>query len=716
MNAIKKITVWLVVSVMLITNICFSEAVVVYGEEEAILYDADTEEIFSSRTMQEVADKYSEAIYGIEEYDNEDNNTWYSEVPSFGGSYNAGMIKETTHEAMISMVNFYRWLIGVNDLEGNMESTPDLQACALVRNYDYNHVVKDEFKPADMPYDLWEYGANVEHTILANGFTPQGAVTGWMNEGYLIESDTWESIGHRATLTKMSLSQMAFGYSGNIAAGVGVKYRNDRTLPFTAFPTPGFMPSDLLNPLVSAWSIELNPDILYLDDTYDAVVTITNMRTGEQFVRTAYDETLILSYSCITFKQPEDYSEDGYKDSYKVELTGVYDYYTDEPAKLSYTVNFFNLDDCRQTIVTSVDTCMKYMIGPDMMNAAGLECIAAILPSEVSVLADNGQLFSAPVDSPWIVDEVNKCFVNSASVSNLPSRVSDPDGFMKEITIPFEEKTGMTAEYDTLDIVPSVVDAGGKVSIAAYRTSISTDTVYIYKLIDLPNGTQTCEKVFDSQDHPTGDSSVTEGFTIDSASAEDDGRYMSVYFNKSWLDERYPVSVYVSNAVSCLTVKGADTTTTESATTTSTTTTETTTTTTETTTSTTTTETTTTTTETTTSITTTETTTTTTETTTSTTTTETTTTTTETTTIPPMTTYTSAEMSCFMIGDIDVDGDVTLLDLVKFSKYNTEIVELNATQMKAADCTLDGIVDYNDLILLMRYLVGLVDEPFEIAS
>ena len=81
-----------------------------------------------------------------------------------------------------------------------------------------------------------------------------------------------------------------------------------------------------------------------------------------------------------------------------------------------------------------------------------------------------------------------------------------------------------------------------------------------------------------------------------------------------------------------------------------------------------------------------------------------------------MTTYTSAEMSCFMIGDIDVDGDVTLLDLVKFSKYNTEIVELNATQMKAADCTLDGIVDYNDLILLMRYLVGLVDEPFEIAS
>ncbi len=751
MATLKKFSAWLISAVMLLTNLCFSEIntagaysenISVYGQDDgAILYDADTEELFVSRTMQEIADEYSAALYAIESYDNSDNSTWYSSVPSFGGYYDPGMITTDTHEAMIAMTNFYRWLIGVQPVTGNMEDTPALQACALIRNYDFNHFVRDEYKPADMPDELWAYGAEVNHSILASGYTPQGSITGWMNEGYLIESDTWESIGHRATLTKMSLSQIAFGHCGNITAGVGVKYKNDRVLPFTSFPSPGYMPSDLLNPLLSAWSIELNPDVLYLDDTYDAQVTITNLNTGETFTRSADEETLILSFGCITFKQPDDFGENGYTDSYKVELTGIYDYDTDEPAKISYTVKFFSLNDCRQTAVTSVDTCMKYMIGPDMMNGIGLDIIAAILPDEVSVLADNGQLFTAPVNNEWIVDTANNCFVNSASVSNLPSRVSDPNGLLQYITIPFEEKTGMTAEYDTLDIVPSVVDAGGRVSIAAYRTSISTDTVHIFKLIDNPDGSQSSKLIFDSNDHPTGDSSVTEGFTIESASAEDNGRYMSVYFNKAWLEDRHLISVYVSNYVSQLTVNGAETTTTESTTTTTETTTESTTTTTETTTeSTTTTTQTTTESTTTTTQTTTESTTTTTETTTESTatttetttestatttetTTESTATTTETTTestatttettvsiYQPITSSNNTTVDDILLGDINLDGEVSILDIVKFSKYNTSIVNLNETQRHAADCNCDSKIDFNDLIILMRYVIRLTED------
>ena len=727
MITLKELTACLISAVMLITNLCFSgintayassENTAVYGQDGDILYDGDAEEVFTLRTMQEIADKYSDALYSIESYDNENYSTWYSSMPSVQGTYDAGMITADTHESMVAMTNFYRWLMGVEPVTGNMEKTADLQICALIRNFDFNHVVRDMFKPADMSDELWAYGAGVNHNILAKGYTPQGSITGWMNEGYLIESDTWESIGHRAAITKMNLSEISFGYCGDVTSGVSVKLKNKRVLPFTAFPVPGYMPSELINPLVSAWSIELNPNTLYLDDTYEAQVTITNLTTGEVFTRCADDETLILSSGCITFKQPDDFGENGYTGSYKVELTGIYDYDTDEPAKISYTTTFFSLGDCRKTNVTSVDSCMKYMIGPDMMNGIGLDIVASILPDEVSVLADNGQLFTAPVDNEWTVDTENNCFVNSASVSNLPSRVSDPNGLLQCITIPFEAKTGMTAEYDTLDIVPSVVDAGGRVNIAAYRTSISTDTVHIFKLIDNPDGSQSSELIFDSNDHLTGDGSVTEGFTIESASAEDNGSYMSVYFNNAWLNDRQLISVYVSNYVSRLTVNGGETTTTtESTTTTTETTTESTTTTTETST-----ESTTTTTETSTESTTTTTETSTESTTTTTdTSTESTTTTTETSTsIPSITTTTltsqttnsstDIDVNDILLGDINLDGVVSILDIIKFTKYSTSIVNFNETQRHAADCNCDNNINFDDLIILVRYITVLAAE------
>ena len=254
----------------------------------------------------------------------------------------------------------------------------------------------------------------------------------------------------------------------------------------------------------------------------------------------------------------------------------------------------------------------------------------------------------------------------------------------------------MTAEYDTLDIVPSVVDAGGRVNIAAYRTSISTDTVHIFKLIDNPDGSQSSELIFDSNDHLTGDGSVTEGFTIESASAEDNGSYMSVYFNNAWLNDRQLISVYVSNYVSRLTVNGGETTTTtESTTTTTDTSTESTTTTTETST---------------------ESTTTTTETST-----ESTTTTTETSTsIPSITTTaltsqttnssTDIDVDDVLLGDINLDGVVSILDIIKFTKYSTSIVNFNETQRHAADCNCDNNINFDDLIILVRYITVLAAE------
>lgn len=56
-------------------------------------------------------------------------------------------------------------------------------------------------------------------------------------------------------------------------------------------------------------------------------------------------------------------------------------------------------------------------------------------------------------------------------------------------------------------------------------------------------------------------------------------------------------------------------------------------------------------------------------------------------------------------GDTNCDGDINIIDLVKFKKYFSNIAESTF----ACDCDNDGDKDINDLILLRKYLLGLVE-------
>ena len=89
---------------------------------------------------------------------------------------------------MTAMTNFYRWLSGLNSLKNSSTHSDSLQVQALVRNFEFSHWVSDSSKPADMSDEMWNAGAPCRHNILARGYTPQGAITGWMNEGYSLRS------------------------------------------------------------------------------------------------------------------------------------------------------------------------------------------------------------------------------------------------------------------------------------------------------------------------------------------------------------------------------------------------------------------------------------------------------------------------------------------------------------------------------------------------
>ena len=58
-------------------------------------------------------------------------------------------------------------------------------------------------------------------------------------------------------------------------------------------------------------------------------------------------------------------------------------------------------------------------------------------------------------------------------------------------------------------------------------------------------------------------------------------------------------------------------------------------------------------------------------------------------------------------GDINEDGVISLADAVRLAKYLAGTVTLSDAALSSADCSLDGVVDEEDLTLLVQYLVRL---------
>ncbi len=521
------------------------------------VYDANLHPSFVDREMEDVAMEYSAALYGATTYNDKDRSSWYTVQPEVDSApYDAGMITEDTHNAMVNMTNFYRWLMGCSKITGDYSKTQSLQAGALVRNFSWNHVVLDSDKPADMDDELWQQGADCVHNVLADGYTPQGAIFGWMNEGYNLELETWGKIGHRAVLMNMHLTEISYGYCGDIAIGSCSDKRNKENMPeFTAYPAPGYMPMQLVNGPKCVWTVEFNNEWFSADDVDTVEATIENLNTHEKWVCNTADETLRSSYGCLMFVQPDDYDEDGcYHDSYQVTISGVWDERDQTEARLTYRVDFFDIDQYAESRVTLASACRKYSLSSEMMTDNGLEAVCATLPDTVKMMTDSGNVHDVAVAGEWTIDKENSRFVNSVNKQLIPSRITDPMGYLDEVYIYYSEKKGDYIEFDTLDIVPNKVNAGYTVKIEAYRRVYGLNQVEIFKMFRQEDGSYIAEEKFDAIDAGVNMDPDSIGYTIETAAPEDSGTYLSVYYDQGWIDDLYEAEVFVCNTMSTLEV------------------------------------------------------------------------------------------------------------------------------------------------------------------
>lgn len=513
-----------------------------FSSGDTIVYDADEMEPFKSRTLKEVADEYAKARYAGATYSNSDSSTWYQEPCSTSAPYAAGVLTQDTHTAMTAMTNFYRWLSGLNSLKNSSTHSDSLQVQALVRNFEFSHWVSDSSKPADMSDEMWNAGAPCRHNILARGYTPQGAITGWMNEGYSLRSQSWDTTGHRYALIEASLSDVQYGFSGGIAIGAGVASGNTSDLPFSAFPAPGYMPSRLVSPSSSAWSVRINKNTLKIADSTKVTAVITNLNTGNSYECTKENGKLRVSGVEIDMVQPSDYSGSRYTDSYRVQITGLQDAATGSEAQISYTTRFADITEEMPSYVTSVTAdAREYVIYKTMDNIESIKKVAAILPKQVWATAESGKKIRVSVKGEWEINEADKCFVNSADPSGLPENITDKNHLLDEVKVPYKISDDYYDSYNTLYISPQKVKEGKNIELEVYRTNISTDTSQIYKLTAKEDGTYSAVKKYDSSESPEFDKeasdasvySATHIYKKSGVTLDDAGEYISVYYSSS---------------------------------------------------------------------------------------------------------------------------------------------------------------------------------------
>ena len=517
--------------------------------------------IFGQRTKEEVVKEYSKGLNsGNDTYDPEKKSTYYSKPASIENPYDPGVLTNDTLAAMEGMTNFYRYLAGVESLQEKCTQNESLQYQALDRNFYFDHYISNSAKPEDMSDELWEKGYKCDHNIIAKGYTPSGAIYGWMNEGYNLKTKSWDTLGHRYALIAPQYSNIQFGYCGHVTIGKNCESKNPRqTEPFSAYPQAGYMPSNLVEAQKCAWSVQLNAQKVKISDISNVVVKVTNISTNKSYECTLKDGTARLassfpsSSSVLQFVQPSDATNGRYKDNYKVEITGLTDVATNEEASISYEIKFFDANELAESCVKRVKPTQfsKLVIYKSFDTTEKLKKAAAVLPDTVEIQTTSSYKMKVKVSGNWTLDEENSCYVNKVDKSSLPSNITDKQGILDRVTIPYEISEFSDDIYNTLK-VSGTQEESETIKMSVYRMRIGYYHSKIFRIQKNEDGTYKGLLKFDRYKSKEYDKAASAASTYRASDIynfgpleiSDSGEYVSIYYDDDHVD-----CVYLSTTI-----------------------------------------------------------------------------------------------------------------------------------------------------------------------
>ncbi len=526
--------------------------------DDSVIINGDSISIFSQRTKQSVSKKYAQAVTAGASYHNNKPETYYRVQASLTSPYHQGVLSNDTLARVQGLVDFYRWLTGVKPLTEKSTQNEELQYQTLDRNFEFCSFISNSSKPADMPQELWDKGFNSSFSLLMSGASPQDAMLSYINEGYYPSSEYWSSLSNRRTLLNARLSGIQFGYCGKVfAARCSYDYDAGSDLPFYAFPSPGYIPSDCIRPYSAAWSVDLDTSKLRIADTSKVVIKVTNTKTGKSYQCTNANSKAKIYTNSLAFAQPSDYdtSTNKYTDDYKVVITGLTDTASGKSAQLKYTVRFIDHAKYAASDIAHAGfdfSTIAYYKG-NYPDTDSLKKLGAAIPKTITITNEFGVKARIPTDGSWKYDKKKNCWYNSAVNAQLPERFTDTKGKLKRIEIACKGDDSEYYKHNELNVEPRSTTCGGKATFEVLITILYFDQTILSHVGKDANGNYFLKKSFNSQTSSNFYKKTNERlhyYDIDTT-AEDSGEYISFYFSS----DRRNDTAYASTSPVVLNVK-----------------------------------------------------------------------------------------------------------------------------------------------------------------
>ena len=507
----------------------------------AVIYDLNQMEPFRNRTAGEIAKRFQDAFYSGQSYVNGLDSSYYSRSCSVTFPYDEGRLKEGTLKVLHSMTDYYRWLAGAPPLKRQSTVLLELQKAALVRNISYGTEVSGR-RPSDFDEGLWNTGAKARIDVLTHHQTPCDSIVKMLNTGYNRSAAYWYSMKNREILLDPELSWISYGYSGDVLAGSAREFRNTPVCDFTAFPSPGYMPSEAVDSLMSAWSIGISGSHITISDESLLRVRVENVDTGGNYTCSIRNGRLMRSGNLIAFVQPA--SHNGYDGkNYQVRLTGLTDA-SGCKAEVVYQIHFTGIKELVSSRVTHAGPeFSSLMFGTWADDTENLWKIASILPKTVTVTTDTGSTMDIPVAGSWSVDRRYRCFRSRADALKLPSGVTDPLKILEHLSIPYTVKDNQDTELSRLVFHPGEAIIGSVLDIEVMRCDAGYNRSRVYRLMQGTDGSYRSELWLDSGNSSSfvksSYSSLTHLFRLRDADADLEGTCIAIYNYSQFTDTAY---------------------------------------------------------------------------------------------------------------------------------------------------------------------------------
>ena len=274
----------------------------------------------------------------------------YSKNPSWKSPYSAGSLKTGVVTDTLNRLNYYRWLVGVNEITVNTAKLERNQKGAVISKAN-NEISHYPSQPSDMNNEFYKEayaGCNAGYTqrdIYSGNVSygeklPYKAIEGFVDD--LNNITIGSKTGHRQSMLDPKATSISFGQC-DIYTTASVYYDPDKDISkekYYAYPSAGYFPKNEMK-VGQYWSI-------YFVENVTGTITVTFTYKGKKY--SAVGLTLESGSNALSFAMPEDLQKllgGANKTMPESEITVEINGLKDEDLNnviYKYTVRFFNVN------------------------------------------------------------------------------------------------------------------------------------------------------------------------------------------------------------------------------------------------------------------------------------------------------------------------------------------------------------------------------------